>query len=265
MHIIDMLHLLGELGPIVLPLSRPRWSRPFRGWPTRSNSIGERIDRLNLNKREPVAVCIANPSFMLAAIFALLRSGYSAAPVNARLYPHLAGAGLRNLIYDTEGQVASGGRNIRFDMSWLPRPQQTATMRTYRKSSDESPDMIFFTSGTTGLPKKVVKSAAALEQRLRYSAYVSDADQKVLFMPGLTSAHGLDGVCEVLSLGRTACFAPDSMSALSLINLFGIEAVVASVVQALSSRRSRRIRIPGIEFIHSRRFPSAARQSSRKE
>jgi len=197
-------------------------------------SIGEHIDRLNLDKGEPVAVCLANPSFMLATVFALLRHGYSAAPVNLRLFPHLAGAGIRNLIYDMEGQVASGGRNIRFDMSWLPPPRQPGPTRAYRKRPFENTSLIFFTSGTTGTPKKVVQPAAALDERLRFASRVPEAHQKVFVMLGLTAAVGLNRICEVFNLGKTVCFAADSVAALSLINLFGVEVVVASPTQALA-------------------------------
>jgi len=48
------------------------------------------------------------------------------------------------------------------------------------------------------------------------------------------SAWGFNATCDMLMPGRTACFAADNMAALSLINLFGIKAIVASAAQALS-------------------------------
>ena len=101
----------------------------------RSSSISDRIDRLGLDTAEPVAISIANPSYYLATIFALFRCGFSVAPVNPRLYPHLRSAGVRNLIYDTHGQVLSGGRNVRFDMSWLPVRRPTASRSAVLRSS----------------------------------------------------------------------------------------------------------------------------------
>jgi acyl-coenzyme A synthetase/AMP-(fatty) acid ligase len=238
MHILDMIYYWARTLPhraaIIQNDSATTSVVSYQRLADTIESIGERIDGLNLDKREPVAVCIAKPSLMLATVFALLRSGYSAAPVNSRLYPRLAGAGLRNLIYDAEGQVTSGGRNIRFDGSWLPSPRQPATTRAYRKRPTENASLIFFTSGTTGLPKKVVQPAAALDQRLKYFSYASEAHQKVLVMPALASAFGVLRVCEVLNLGKTAYFAPESMAALSLINLFGVEVVIASATQALA-------------------------------
>ena len=88
---------------------------------------------------------------MIATIFALFRCGFSVALVNPRLYPHLRSAGVRNLIYDTQGQVLSGGRNIRFDMSWLPAPVLRAAARApYRHRPAGDGNLISFTSGTTG-------------------------------------------------------------------------------------------------------------------
>jgi acyl-coenzyme A synthetase/AMP-(fatty) acid ligase len=58
--------------------------------------------------------------------------------------------------------------------------------------------------------------------------------QKILVMPGLASSFGFNRICEILNVGKTACFSLNSEAALSLIDLFGIEVVVASAVQALS-------------------------------
>ena len=34
--------------------------------------------------------------------------------------PHLRAVGIENMIYESEGNILSGGRNVRFDSSWLP-------------------------------------------------------------------------------------------------------------------------------------------------
>jgi fatty-acyl-CoA synthase len=245
MQVIDTIYFWARTLPHRSAIIQNDLVTTFQGLADAIESIGARIDRLNLDKREPVAVCLANPSFMLAGIFALLRNGYSVAPVNAPLYPHLAGAGIRHLIYDTQGQVASGGRNIRFDMSWLPDGAQQGATRAYRKRPDENPSLIYFTSGTTGLPKKVVQPAAALDQRMRYPVTCAfGPHQKILIMSGPTSTFGVNWLCEVLNFGKTACYASDSMAALSLINLFGVEVVVASAAQALSLAQMK-IKNPG--------------------
>jgi acyl-coenzyme A synthetase/AMP-(fatty) acid ligase len=235
MHVVDMVFFWAKADPNRPALVQPEMVTTFQGMADAIVSIGERITRLNLNKSEPVAVAIANPSFTLATIFALLREGYSVAPVNAPLFPHLASAGIKNLIYDLQGQMLSGGRNIRFDMSWLPAVGAEAPKEPYRTRPIENVDMVFFTSGTTGLPKKIIQAGTALHELLQYSfTCASGAHQKILIMPGLVSTFGFNRACEVLDAGKTALFASGSDSALSLIGTFGVELVVASAAQALS-------------------------------
>jgi acyl-coenzyme A synthetase/AMP-(fatty) acid ligase len=240
MSIVDTIFLLAQTVPHRLAVIQSEMITTYQGLADALESIGERIERLNLNKREPVAVCLANPSFLLATILALMRNGHVAAPVTMGLYPHLAGAGIGNLIYDTSGQVTSTGRNIRFDMSWLPEPRRSEARRPHRKRPNEAPDMILFTSKSMGRPEKVVQSAAILEQVLRNPVTRSaTAYQKILILPGPASGFGFNRICEALNLGKTVCFAPDALSALSLINLFGIEAMIGSTAQVLGLAEAR--------------------------
>jgi non-ribosomal peptide synthetase component E (peptide arylation enzyme) len=120
MNIVDMIYYWARAVPHRPAIIQPEMVTTFQGLADAIESVGERIERLNLNKHEPVAVCLVNPSFMLATVFALMRGGYSVAPVYAQLYPHLASAGIHHLIYDLQGLATSRGRNIRFDLSWLP-------------------------------------------------------------------------------------------------------------------------------------------------
>jgi acyl-coenzyme A synthetase/AMP-(fatty) acid ligase len=234
-----MIYYWARVVPHRPAIIQPEMVTTFQGLADAIESVGDRIDRLNLNKREPVAVSIANPSFMLATAFALFRCGYSVAPVNMPLYPHLVGAGIRNLIYDTQGQVTSGGRNVRFDMSWLPEPKP-GVKRNYRQRPIENADCVFFTSETTGLPKKIIQGAAALTRLLEYPITCASGDhQKILIMPSLISPFGFNRACEILNVGKTVCFAPSAEAVLSLIDLFGIELVVASAAQALSLAKAK--------------------------
>ncbi len=233
MHIIDMIYYWARTAPNRAAIIQRSMVMSYQGLADGIESISERIDGLNLDKEEPVAVSILNPPFMLATVFALLRNGYSVAPVNSRRAPFIAGAGIRHMIYDKVGQVTSSGRNIRFDPSWLPK-HLPASSRTYRKRPAANSSMIFFTSGTTGLPKKLVIPAAALDARLSYPFnFATGAYQKILILPGPATTFGFYGVCEVLNLGKTVSFSLIN-TALPLINLFGIEAVVAAPAQALT-------------------------------
>ena len=231
-HVVDMVFFWAKAEPHRLALIQPEMVTSFQGLADAIKSISERIDRLGLDLAEPVAISIANPSYYLAAIFALFRCGYSVAPINPALYPHLRSAGIRNLIYDSQGQVLSGGRNIRFDMSWMPGDIPPEKRKPYRHRPAGNGDLIGFTSGTTGLPKPVFRSMEGLSQR--YRSPVLYAQSKALIIPGLAGGFGFNAVCAMLYAGKTACFAVPGEGALSLIDLFGIDALVASNQQTLA-------------------------------
>src|SRR5262249_17877186 len=208
-------------------------------------SPADRIEQLDLDRREVVGVCVASPSFFIVVVLALLRSGYSVALLRPALLPLLQPAGIRNLIYDSQGLMLSGGRNIRFDPSWFSGTSRNVAGQAYRKPPIEKGDVVVFTAGTAGLPKKVVQSLAALDQLLKYPVTcASGAGEKILIMPGLSTTFGFNRLCEVLNAGKSACFAADSESALWLIGLFGPEIAVTSAAQATSLAKAKKAK-PG--------------------
>src|SRR5262245_54085169 len=139
MHIVDMIHFWARTAPHRAAIVQPELVTTYQALADAIESIASRIERLGLDRSEPVAVAIANPAMLLATLFALGRTGYGAAPINLQLYPHLPAAGIRNLIYDIQGQMLSGGRNIRFDLSWLPQGGPGAPKRAYPKSGGGNP------------------------------------------------------------------------------------------------------------------------------
>jgi acyl-coenzyme A synthetase/AMP-(fatty) acid ligase len=232
MHILDMVFHWARFDPHRPAVILPDMITTFGGIADAIDSISNRIDQLGLDQREPVAVSIANPALSLAVILALLRSGFSAAAANRGLIPHLQPNGIRNLIYDLEGLVASGGRNIRFDGSWLP--SGSPPKRRYRRRPVGEVDLIFFTSGTSGLPKKIVQTRRGHEQRLALQRGIADAALKsALVAPGLASSFGFNRTCEILSAGKAACFAPSGDASLQVIGLFRVDTLIASTQQAV--------------------------------
>src|SRR5438552_6629268 len=176
MHVLDMVFHWAGIDPHRPAIILPEMITTFAGLADAIDSVSNRIDRLGLDPREPVAVAIANPALYVAVAFALLRSGLSAALANQALIPHLQPNGVRNLIYDVEGLVASGGRNIRFDSSWLPTGSPAGRLQRSRPVEDAN--LIFFTFGTTGLPKKFVHTRRGLARRLALQRATADASRK---------------------------------------------------------------------------------------
>jgi len=235
MSIIDTIFYWAKTDPHRHAIIQPEVVTTYEGLADAIESTVDRLEQLGIDRQEIVGVSILSPSFFIVTVLALLRSGYSAALVNPAVFPLLRSAGIQNLIYDTQGLILSGGRNIRFDLSWVSGAKQKATKRAFRKAPITDVDVVMFTSGTTGLPKKVAQPLAALDQLLKYPiTCASGANQKILIMPGLRTTFGFNRVCEVFSAGKTACFAPDNASVLSLIGLFGIEVAVTSAAQAVS-------------------------------
>ena len=236
MHVVDMVFHWARIDPHRPAIVLPELVTTFAGLADAVDSISNRIDQLGLDPREPVATAIGNPALAVAMVFALQRSSFSVAPANRALIKLLQPNGVRNLIYDVEGFVASGGRNIRFDNSWLPPAPSNGrafTTRTWRRRPVGDVDLVFFTSGTTGLPKKFVLNRRAFDERVALRTAADETRKSILIVPGLASAMGFYRTCEVLRAGKTACYAatPDAM--LQLIGLHRIDTLIASPQQAL--------------------------------
>jgi acyl-coenzyme A synthetase/AMP-(fatty) acid ligase len=239
MHITDMIRYWARTDPNRPALIQPDLVTSYQALAIAIDSIGGRIAKMGFGPREVVGVALNNPSIFVATVFALLRDGKNAALLNRTLLPLLQPAGIRNLIYDVQGQILSGGKNVRFDPSWLAKPNTEHLADPDRRV--EGGDLVYFTSGTTGLPKKVVQTGAALRQLLSYPyTCASGPHQKMLIMPGQSTTFGFNRVCEVLNAGKTVCFAQDSALALALISLHNVDVVVASAVQALALVKAKK-------------------------
>jgi acyl-coenzyme A synthetase/AMP-(fatty) acid ligase len=231
MHVVDTMFNWARIDPHRPAIILPELITTYAGLADAVDSISNRIDQLALDPREPVATAIGNPALSIAVVFALLRSGFSAVPANRGLIKHLQPNGIRNLIYDVEGLVASGGRNIRFDNSWLPA---SSAGRAWRRRPVGDVDLIFFTSGTTGLPKKFVLTRRGFDQRMAWQRTTADMTRRsALIVPGLASSFGVYQLCELLLCGKTGCFAASLDAMLQLIGLHQIDTLVASPHQAM--------------------------------
>jgi acyl-coenzyme A synthetase/AMP-(fatty) acid ligase len=198
-------------------------------------SSTQRIVKSDFDPHEPVAVLLDNPGKTLAVCFGLMQSGYAIAPVDAGLLPHLQAAGIRNLIHAADARIA-GGRNIRFDDSWLHSPNGTSVLPGARgQPRTDAVATVFFTSGTTGAPKKTVQTREAIMERFNMVPLTgeADTDRTLLTMP-LNTTFGFFGACTILRAGKTVCFSPIGPGALVLAGTYRVEAISASPQQVIA-------------------------------
>ena len=99
-------------------------------------------------------------------------------------------------------------------------------------------DIYFFTSGTTGRPKRIVRTRKAWDQRIMFDSTAAFADyERVLLTASLASAYGYTRAYEALYAGKTVCFAPFGQPMLWLANTYDVDLIIASPQQALGLAR----------------------------
>ncbi|MPZ39794.1 MAG: AMP-binding protein [Rhizobiales bacterium] len=236
MHPADMIFFWAEMYPHHPALLQPNASLTYRELAIAITGISQRTDALKLPKDEPVAVAIDEPMRRLAVCFALLRRGIPVAPIRPTMLPLMRANGIPNTIYTGHGQVLSGGRNIRFEESWLrlaDGPVERWNPGDASLAADTS--QIFFTSGTTGVPKKVVVPGAAIMERVALLGYTAEAlTDRTLVVPGVSSWFGFSRTAQLMHAGRTVCTAGDIEGTLRMIDLFEVETIIASPQQILA-------------------------------
>src|SRR5579883_2724000 len=99
MYLIDMIFYWAKTDPHRLALIQPELVTTYAALAEAIESSAAKIEQLQLDRGEPLGLSIANPSYLVAAVFAALRCGYSTALVRPALFPLLHTIGLRNLIY----------------------------------------------------------------------------------------------------------------------------------------------------------------------
>ncbi|MFE1995274.1 amino acid adenylation domain-containing protein [Streptomyces parvulus] len=148
---------------------------------TRARRLAARLRELGVRGDEPVAVCLPRSPELIVAVYAVLLAGAAYLPLDtahpsARLARQLDSSGARLLIGSVPGLAPPEGilpvdpHEAGADPSDLPRvhPDHLAN--------------VLFTSGSTGEPKAVMTSHAALVNQLVWfrDAYGLDASEAVL-------------------------------------------------------------------------------------
>ena len=194
----------------------------------------QRITRSGFDRGAPVAILLDNPGKTLAVCFALMQSGYAIAPIDASLLPHLESAGIGSLIHATDARIA-GGNNVRFDDSWLATSPTAVIPGPLSRSRGSAVATVFFTSGTTGAPKKTLQTGEAMQERFNMVPLTGEADcDRTLIMMPVNTTFGFFGACTLLRTGKTACFAPPGAPTLLMVGTYKVEAISASPQQVIA-------------------------------
>ena len=232
MHPTDAIFHWAKHCPRHLAVLLPNMAITYQALAEAIEVASERIERLGFDNGGTVAVAIGDPGKFLAVCLALLYKGITCAPVSTSVLPYLRPNNINTLIFSGHAGI-EGGRNIRFNDSWLLREDAAFSEIAPNKNSGSYGDLIFFTSGTTGAPKKVVVSSDALIERVGLVAMTEEAVYtRVLVLPGLSSGFGFNRAVPLLYAGKTVCFAHGPDAQLRFINTFDIEVIVASIQQA---------------------------------
>jgi non-ribosomal peptide synthetase component E (peptide arylation enzyme) len=234
MHPADMIFFWARSKPEQPALIQPDMVVTYRELAEAIETVSRRVEHYGFNNAEPVAVSIYQPIQKLAVCFALLRRGISVAPVSRAALPHLRPNGISNLIFTGEGMMMSGGRNIRFEDSWLKRDGKSSTNGySARESLVSSADTIHLLPGAPGGPKKTIVPSSALMARIRMLPLIGEANyDSALIVPSVDSTFGFCRAAVNLYAGKTACFAGNYAAQLLLINTFNIDALVCTAAEA---------------------------------
>jgi acyl-coenzyme A synthetase/AMP-(fatty) acid ligase len=236
MNVVDMIFHWAREQPDRPAIIQPDMIMTYKEFAKAINSVAKRISNYKLDQTQPVAVSIHHAIKRLVACFALMRCGMAVAPIHESMLPIVREHGITNLIHMREAETLVGGNNIQFDDSWLLAGASSSPVHiSHGNLAGDSSAMIFFSSGTTGRPKKIVHTNEALLERLKLANVTGDASfPRALIVAGLDGSFGFFSAWTIFFAGGTACFAPFGAPMLLMLSTYKIEYIVASPRQALT-------------------------------
>jgi acyl-coenzyme A synthetase/AMP-(fatty) acid ligase len=236
MHIVDMVYFWARTMPQRPAVIQPDGIVTYRALVQGIESAAEHFARNILDKSKPVVVSIASEPKMLVASFGLLRAGFNIIVAGKGELKHIPPGDATTLVCERGSESLGDRANILFEESWLNIGAKAARASSpIRQPKTRDTDVFFFTSGTTGRPKRVVRTQKAWDQRILFNSTAAFADyERVLLITGLTSAYGFTRAYEALYAGKTICFAPFGRPSLWLVDTYDIDLIIASPQQALA-------------------------------
>lgn len=199
-------------------------------------SAAEHFARSVPDRSKPVTVSVSSAPKMLVASLGLLRAGFDIIVAGQNELIHIPPSDSNTLVYERGGTTLGDRTNVIFEESWLDigagAPRQSRPLSPPRTRDTE---VFFFTSGTTGRPKRAVRTQQAWEQQVLFNSSSAFADyDRALLIPGLSSSMGFGRAYSALYNRKTVCFAGAGQQMLWLANTYDIDLVIASPQQALA-------------------------------
>ena len=217
-------------------------------------SVERQLRTHSLKAGDRVGICVVNPIGHITLICALHRAGIVSVSLDPNQTEFLDDLGIDALL--TNNPLATAAtRMIEVDETWFNGDTLNADGPNVAQELDgECLCRLVLSSGTTGRPKIIALSFAAVRERLiSYSIRTSAPSwDRVVCMPGLSTNYGYSFVVTTLWLGRTFC-SPFDGTARRLIVAHQVELLVASTAQiaeVVQWQEANFIRLESLRAVH---------------
>ena len=217
-------------------------------------SVQGRLRQYGLKAGDHVAISVGSAIGHLTLICALYRAGMSSISIEPAQLEHAADlAAIALLTSDAEAKTPL--RTIVVEDDWFNGKDVDHSLPNAALACDEnSLCRLILSSGTTGKPKMIGLSFAAVAERLiSYSIRVSTPSWQTLVCTlGLSTNYGYSFAITALWLGRTFCSALD-INARNLILAHQAEVLVASTHQIaalVQFQEQQTMRLDSLRAVH---------------
>ncbi len=232
MNFVDMILHHARLTPQTLAIAIPNVSATYRQIGQGILAAERRLAEAGAKQTDLVGIAVDNPIGHMIVMCALMRLGIPTISLRGTGDGPIDRIGVTLIIKDGPAQLDTSARTMMIDDGWFSGPAlASGGGRGFANAGAAC--RIFLSSGTTGIPKAIVCSAADIDSRARTSVIVLSVGdwERMLCMPPLTTFYGFVMVTTALSMGRSMFFAPNAAAALPMIASHRIDSIAGSTQQ----------------------------------
>jgi acyl-coenzyme A synthetase/AMP-(fatty) acid ligase len=198
-------------------------------------SCARRLARMNLGHGAPVAIAVKSPLRQIVLSFALMRIG-----VPSMSLGHLSqltnDIGVAALLADSDAGAGSARTATPVTDEWFAPESASGVPLPPGFSGSKHVCRYSLSSGTTGEPKLYPETIDGLGARVFNNIFsgIDVSQNGMLCMMGLSTTWGFANVCATLAAGRTLYLAASSGEAITMIEMFSVDLLLASTEHVLS-------------------------------